>query len=125
MAGLFFLVFYLPSYGAIHGFSLTMIFYSISILNAASFVSHSLSSNDDSFILTFLKFGRILPGQLARSCFPSFVYLLLHIYILGLAADTWGRYNIMIIAGISSAVLTIASIAAKDTSSILVVGGAC
>jgi len=42
-----------------------------------------------------------------------------------MAADTWGRYNILIIAGISSAVLTIASIAAKDTSSILVVGGEC
>jgi hypothetical protein len=40
-----------------------------------------------------------------------------------MAADTWGRYNILIIAGISSAVLTIASVAAKDTSSILVVGG--
>ena len=42
-----------------------------------------------------------------------------------MAADTWGRYNILIIAGISSAVLTIASIAAKDTSSILIVGGEC
>lgn len=40
----------------------------------------------------------------------------------GMAADTWGRYNIMIIASISSAVLTIASIAATDTSSILVIG---
>ena len=36
--GLFFLIFYLPSYGAVHGFSPNMIFYSISILNAASFV---------------------------------------------------------------------------------------
>ncbi|KIM41891.1 hypothetical protein M413DRAFT_140285 [Hebeloma cylindrosporum] len=40
----------------------------------------------------------------------------------GMAADTRGRYNIMIIASISSAVLTIASIAATDTSSILVIG---
>jgi len=55
MAGMFFLIFYLPSYGAIHGFSSNMIFYSISILNAASFVSDSLSSNGDPFILTYLK----------------------------------------------------------------------
>jgi len=55
MIGIFFLIFYLPSYGAIHGFSSTMIFYSISILNAASFVSDSLSSNGDPFISTYLK----------------------------------------------------------------------
>jgi len=81
--GIFFILFYLSSYGAIHGFSSNMIFYSVSILNAASF------------------FGRILPGM---------------------AADSWGRYNIMIITGILSAVLTFVSIAAKDTASILVVG---
>ncbi|KAF8155548.1 major facilitator superfamily domain-containing protein [Crassisporium funariophilum] len=81
--GIFFILFFLPSYGAIHGFNSNMIFYSISILNAASF------------------FGRILPGM---------------------AADSWGRYNIMIVTGILSSVLTFASIAAKNTASILVVG---
>lgn len=40
-----------------------------------------------------------------------------------MAADSWGRYNIMIITGILSAALTFASIAAKNTASILVVGG--
>ncbi|KIK65186.1 hypothetical protein GYMLUDRAFT_160269 [Collybiopsis luxurians FD-317 M1] len=81
--GLFFLLFYLPSYGAIHGFDANMIFYSVSVQNAASF------------------FGRILPG---------------------LAADSWGRFNIMIITGFISALLVFASIAAQDTASILVVG---
>jgi len=42
-----------------------------------------------------------------------------------MAADTWGRFNILIIAGMSSAILTIASIAAKDTPGVLVVGGDC
>jgi len=81
--GIFFILFFLPSYGAIHGFNSNIIFYSVSVLNAASF------------------FGRILPG---------------------LAADSWGRYNIMIITAIISAALTFASIAAKNTASILVVG---
>jgi MFS family permease len=81
--GIFFILFYLPSYGSIHGFSSSMIFYSVSVLNAASF------------------FGRILPGMLA---------------------DTWGPYNIMIVTAIMCSVLTFASIAAKDTASILVVG---
>jgi len=55
MAGIFFLIFYLPSYGMIHGFGPNMIFYSVSILNAASFVSDSLSPNGDPFMLTYLK----------------------------------------------------------------------
>jgi len=45
--GLFFLIFFLPSYGALHGFDANMTFYSVSVLNAASF------------------FGRIVPGFLA------------------------------------------------------------
>ncbi|KAJ7635788.1 MFS transporter, MCP family, solute carrier family 16, member 10 [Mycena polygramma] len=45
--GLFFLIFFLPSYGALHGFNTNMTFYSISVLNAASL------------------FGRIVPGLLA------------------------------------------------------------
>ncbi|KAF5370531.1 hypothetical protein D9757_010142 [Collybiopsis confluens] len=81
--GIFFLLFYLPSYGAIHGFDANMIFYSVSVLNAASF------------------FGRILPGM---------------------AADSFGRYNIMIITGFITALLAFVSIAAKNTASILVVG---
>lgn len=81
--GIFFILFYLPSYGAIHGFNSNMIFYSVSILNAASF------------------FGRILPGM---------------------AADSWGRYNLMIVTGFLSSLLTFLSILAKDTPSILVVG---
>lgn len=40
-----------------------------------------------------------------------------------MAADSWGPYNIMIITGILCAVLTFASMAAKDTASILIVGG--
>ncbi|KAF8995123.1 major facilitator superfamily domain-containing protein [Cyathus striatus] len=47
--GILFLIFYLPSYGALHGFDENMMFYSISILNTASF------------------FGRIVPGMLADS----------------------------------------------------------
>ncbi|KAJ3769557.1 major facilitator superfamily domain-containing protein [Lentinula raphanica] len=81
--GIFFLLFFLSSYGAVNGFSSNMIFYSVSILNAASF------------------FGRILPGM---------------------AADSWGRYNIMIITGLLSAMLVFVSIAARNTGSILVVG---
>ncbi|KXN89223.1 Riboflavin transporter MCH5 [Leucoagaricus sp. SymC.cos] len=80
---IFFLLFYLPSYGAIHGFNANMIFYSVSVLNAASF------------------FGRILPGM---------------------AADSWGCFNIMIITGFITALLVFVSIAAKNTASILVVG---
>jgi len=40
-------------------------------------------------------------------------------------ADSWGRYNITIATAIMCSVLTLASIAAKDTASILVVGGMC
>jgi len=43
--------------------------------------------------------------------------------MLGMAADSWGRYNIMIVTGFLSAILTFASIAANNTASILVVGG--
>lgn len=39
-----------------------------------------------------------------------------------MAADSWGRYNIMIITAFLSSVLTLTSIAAKNTASILVVG---
>ncbi|KAJ3846503.1 major facilitator superfamily domain-containing protein [Lentinula lateritia] len=81
--GIFFLLFFLPSYGGANGFDANMIFYSVSVLNAASF------------------FGRILPGM---------------------AADSWGRYNIMIITGLISALLVLVSIAARNTASILVVG---
>ncbi|KAJ3745859.1 major facilitator superfamily domain-containing protein [Lentinula detonsa] len=81
--GIFFLLFFLPSYGAANGFDSNMIFYSVSVLNAASF------------------FGRILPGM---------------------AADSWGRYNIMIITGFISALLAFVSIATRNTASILVVG---
>jgi hypothetical protein len=40
-----------------------------------------------------------------------------------MAADAWGRYNIMIVATIFSGVITLASIAAKNTASIIAVGG--
>jgi hypothetical protein len=40
-----------------------------------------------------------------------------------MAADTWGGYNIFIIPGISSAVLIIASVAAKDMQVSSFVGG--
>ncbi|KAJ7715649.1 major facilitator superfamily domain-containing protein [Mycena maculata] len=45
--GFFFLIFFLPSYGALHGFDANMTFYSVSVLNAASL------------------FGRFVPGFLA------------------------------------------------------------
>jgi hypothetical protein len=60
--GIFFILFYLPSYGSIHGFSSSMIFYSVSVLNAASFVSTHLFFHGSRFVLTHSKFGRILPG---------------------------------------------------------------
>jgi hypothetical protein len=61
--GIFFILFYLSSYGSIHGFSSNMIFYSVSILNAASFVStHLFFFHGSRFVLTHPKFGRILPG---------------------------------------------------------------
>jgi hypothetical protein len=40
-------------------------------------------------------------------------------------ADTWGRYNTMIVTAIMCSVLTFSSIAARNTPSILVVGGMC
>jgi len=55
MIGMFFLSVFLPSYGAIHGFSPHMIFYSVSILNATSFVSVSSLSHGGLFILIRLK----------------------------------------------------------------------
>jgi hypothetical protein len=43
--GLFFLIFFLPSYGALHGFDANMTFYSVSVLNAASLVSSLIGSS--------------------------------------------------------------------------------
>lgn len=81
--GIFFLLFYLPTYGSLHGFDANMVFYSVSVVNAGSF------------------FGRILAGLLA---------------------DFWGRYNVMVATAITSSILVFASIAAKNTASILIVG---
>ncbi|KAJ7320838.1 monocarboxylate permease-like protein [Mycena albidolilacea] len=81
--GLFFLIFFLPSYGALHGFDANMTFYSVSVLNAASL------------------FGRIIPGFLA---------------------DRWGRFNMMVFTVLVSAILTLASIKARNEASILVIG---
>ena len=75
------------------------------------------------FILTHPKFGRILPGKL-----PHYNTLTISIYVSytpGMLADTWGRYNIMIVTAIMCSVLTFASISARNTPSILVVGGMC
>ncbi|CAK5271710.1 unnamed protein product [Mycena citricolor] len=80
--GLFFLTFFLPSYGALHGFDSNMTFYSVSVMNAASL------------------FGRIVPGFLS---------------------DRWGRFNMMVATALASSVLTLASIAARDEASILVI----
>ncbi|KAJ7220244.1 major facilitator superfamily domain-containing protein [Mycena pura] len=81
--GLFFLIFFLPSYRALHGFDANMTFYSVSVLNAASL------------------FGRIVPGFLA---------------------DRWGRFNMMVATALASAILTFASIAARNEASVLVIG---
>ena len=59
--GIFFILFYLPSYGSIHGFSSSMIFYSVSVLNAASFVSTFFFSWQP-LCINPSKFGRIVPG---------------------------------------------------------------
>jgi hypothetical protein len=100
-----------------------MIFYSVSVLNAASFVSKHLFFRGSRFILTHPKFGRILPGKLPHcNTFAISNYLF---HTSGMLADTWGPYNIMIVTAIMCSVLTFASIAAKDTASILVVGGMC
>ncbi|KAJ7675901.1 major facilitator superfamily domain-containing protein [Mycena polygramma] len=80
--GLFFLIFFLPSYGALHGFDANMTFYSVSVLNAASL------------------FGRIVPGFLA---------------------DRWGRFNMMVATALASAILTFASIAARNEASVLII----
>ncbi|KAJ7715658.1 monocarboxylate permease-like protein [Mycena maculata] len=79
----FFLIFFLPSYGALHGFDANMTFYSVSVLNAASL------------------FGRIVPGFLA---------------------DRWGRFNMMVATALASAILTFASIAARNEASVLIIG---
>ncbi|KAJ7447952.1 major facilitator superfamily domain-containing protein [Mycena galericulata] len=81
--GLFFLIFFLPSYGALHGFNANMTFYSVSVLNGASL------------------FGRIVPGFLA---------------------DRWGRFNMMVATALASAILTFASIAARNEASVLIIG---
>ncbi|KAJ7449417.1 major facilitator superfamily domain-containing protein [Mycena galericulata] len=81
--GLFFLIFFLPSYGALHGFDANMTFYSVSVLNAASL------------------FGRIVPGFLA---------------------DRWGCFNMMVATALASAILTFASIAARNEASVLIIG---
>ncbi|KAJ7277315.1 MFS transporter, MCP family, solute carrier family 16, member 10 [Mycena rebaudengoi] len=80
--GLFFLIFFLPSYGALHGFDANMTFYSVSVLNAASL------------------FGHIVPGFLA---------------------DRWGRFNMMVATALASAILTFASIAARNEASVLII----
>lgn len=75
------------------------------------------------FILTHPKFGRILPGKLPHC--NTFAISICLLYTPGMLADTWGRYNIMIVTAIMCSVLTFASIAARNTPSILVVGGMC
>jgi MFS family permease len=58
LLGMFFLLFFLPTYGAVNGFSQNIVFYSASVVNAGSFVREILAPTS-------------VVGQLAHSLYSS------------------------------------------------------